>query len=59
MSDLKLPQDDNKKPGGVSTSRLVIWLVVGAVGAYLVISGVIGIINGGSGVPVIRPEVKR
>ena len=49
MSDLKLPQDDNKKPGGVSTSRLVIWLVVGCVGAYLVISGVIGIVSGGSG----------
>lgn len=50
MSDLKLPQDDRKKPeGGVTTSRLVIWLVVGAVGAYLVITGVIGIVSGGSG----------
>ena len=49
MSDLKLPQDDKKPEGGVSTSRVVIWLVVGCVGAYLVISGVIGIISGGSG----------
>ena len=49
MSDLKLPQDDNKKPGGITTSRVIIWLVVGVVGAYLVISGVIGIVSGGSG----------
>ena len=48
MSDLKLPQDDKKPEGGISTSRVVIWLV-GCVGAYLVISGVIGIVSGGSG----------
>ena len=44
MSDLKLPQDDKKPEGGISTSR-----VVGCVGAYRVISGVIGIVSGGSG----------
>lgn len=40
MSDLKLPGDD-KKPG-VSFARLTIWIVVGAVGLYLVISGLVG-----------------
>ncbi len=46
--DLRLPQDDEPK-GGVSTGRLAIWVIVGGVGAYLVISGVIGIVSGGSG----------
>ena len=31
---------DGKNP--VSTPRLVIWIVVGAIGLYLVISGVVG-----------------
>ncbi len=32
---------DEKKPG-ISSGRLAIWLVGGAVGLYLVISGLIG-----------------
>jgi hypothetical protein len=43
MSDLKLPGDDNDKKK-VSFARFSIWLVVGAVGAYLLISGIVGII---------------
>ena len=43
MSDLKLPQDDKKKPG-ISMARIAIWVLVGGVGLYLVISGVVGII---------------
>ena len=44
--ELKLPGDDDKKPA-ISMNRLALWLVVGAVGAYLLLSGVIGIIAKG------------
>jgi hypothetical protein len=47
MSDLKLPGEDKKKKGEISTGRIVIWLVVAGVGLYLVISGVVGIIAKG------------
>ena len=33
--------DDEKKPG-ISNGRLAIWLVGGAIGLYLVVSGIIG-----------------
>jgi hypothetical protein len=42
MSDLKLPDDDDKKK--VSFARLSIWIIVGATGAYLLISGIVGVI---------------
>ncbi len=48
MTNLKLPGDDEKKRAGVSNGRLVIWIVVAGVGLYLVISGVVGIVGGGS-----------
>lgn len=38
------PGNDPKKP---SPARIGVWLVVGAVGVYMVASGVIGIISGG------------
>jgi len=41
--ELKLPGDDEKKPA-VSMNRLALWLVVGAIGAYLLLSGVVGIL---------------
>jgi hypothetical protein len=41
MSD---PDDNRKK---VSTGRMIIWIVVGAIGLYLVVSGVLGIIAKG------------
>jgi hypothetical protein len=44
--ELKLPGDDEKKPE-ISMNRLALWLVVGAVGAYLLISGIVGIIAKG------------
>lgn len=43
MSDLKLPNEDDKKPS-VSTGRLVIWVVVTGVALYLLVSGIVGII---------------
>lgn len=44
MSELKLPGDDEKNKGKVSFGRLAIWIIVGGIGAYLLISGVIGIL---------------
>ena len=38
------PGDDPKKP---SPARIGVWLVVSAVGIYMVASGVIGIVSGG------------
>jgi len=42
--ELQLPGDDQKKPA-VSMNRLALWLVVGAVGAYLLLSGLFGILD--------------
>ncbi|MCU1407195.1 MAG: hypothetical protein JWQ43_3498 [Glaciihabitans sp.] len=47
MSDLKLPQDDDKKKNTISMRRIAIWVIVGGVGLYLVLSGVIGIVAKG------------
>jgi len=44
MNDLKLPGDDEKKKSEVSFGRIAIWVIVGGIGAYLLISGVIGIL---------------
>jgi len=43
MSDLKLPGEDKKKPP-ISFARIAIWVFVGGVGLYLVISGLVGVI---------------
>ncbi|MGV8895259.1 MAG: hypothetical protein ACOH10_00290 [Rhodoglobus sp.] len=43
MSDLKLPGEDNKKKGP-SFNRIALWVIVGGVGLYLIVSGVIGIL---------------
>jgi len=47
MTNLKLPSDDDggKKP--VSFARLAIWIIVGGIGAYLIISGLYGVITKG------------
>ncbi|BDV31706.1 hypothetical protein Microterr_23660 [Microbacterium terricola] len=37
--------DDKKGP---STARITIWIVVGAIGVYMLVSGIIGIISGGA-----------
>ncbi|CAN5247819.1 hypothetical protein BH09ACT5_BH09ACT5_07130 [soil metagenome] len=47
MSDLKLPGEEKKKPA-ISFSRIAIWVIVAAVGLYLVITGLVGIITKGS-----------
>jgi hypothetical protein len=45
MTDLKLPGDKDKaKPSFV---RVAIWICVGGVGLYMLLSGVIGAINAG------------
>ena len=44
--ELRLPGGDEKKPA-ISMNRLALWLVVGAVGAYLLLSGVFSIIAEG------------
>lgn len=38
------PPRDPKKPGQVTPARIAIWLAVGAIGLYLVITGLVGII---------------
>jgi len=47
-----LPDDelrDKSKPKPPSFNRVAIWVLVGAVGAYFLISGIVGIIqNGGN-----------
>lgn len=46
MSDLKLPGDEKKKPN-ISWQRIAVWIVVGGVGVYLVITGLAGVIAKG------------
>jgi len=41
MDDLKLPGE--KKKFEVSFSRMAVWIVVGAVGLYMVLSGLGGV----------------
>jgi len=43
MTDLKLPGEEKKK-GPISFARIAIWVIVGGVGLYLVISGLVGVI---------------
>jgi len=40
-----LPPDDKHKP---SPARIGVWLVVGAVGVFMLVSGIIGIVTGGN-----------
>ncbi|MBN9239633.1 MAG: hypothetical protein J0J03_08160 [Leifsonia sp.] len=47
MSDLKLPGEEGKKPA-ISFARIAIWVIVGGIGLYLVISGLVGVITKGS-----------
>jgi len=46
MSDLKLPGDDKKK-AAISWQRIALWVLVGGVGVYLVITGLAGVIAKG------------
>ena len=38
------PDKPAKKPGEISVARIAIWVIVGGIGLYLIISGVVGII---------------
>ncbi|WAB84292.1 hypothetical protein OVN20_01580 [Microcella daejeonensis] len=45
--ELALPGDAEKKKREVSFTRLAVWVIAGGVGAYLVISGFIGVLAKG------------
>ena len=47
MTNLKLPSDNDGKKESVSFARLSIWIIVGGIGAYLIISGLYGVITKG------------
>jgi len=38
---------EKKDPKKITPTRIALWVIVGGVGLYLVISGLIGIINAG------------
>jgi hypothetical protein len=46
-NDLPLPGDEEKKKGEVSMTRLAIWLIVGGIGAYFLLTGLTGIFAAG------------
>ena len=48
MTDAPPPIKPDKPKEGISMGRIAIWVIVGGVGAYLLISGIIGIIVKGS-----------
>jgi hypothetical protein len=45
MSAPKLPGDDDKP--AISWQRIAIWVIVGGIGLYLVITGLVGVIAKG------------
>jgi hypothetical protein len=45
MSDLKLPNEDKGKKKPVSMVSIAIWVIVGAIGLYYVITGLVGVMN--------------
>jgi hypothetical protein len=47
MDDLKLPGDEKEKKS-VSFNRLAIWVCVGGIAVYMIISGIVGGIQSGS-----------
>lgn len=42
MAELKLPGDDEKKKKEVSFARFAIWIIVGGIAVYMILSGIIG-----------------
>ena len=46
-NELPLPGDAERKKREISPMRLAIWLIAGGFGAYLLISGLMGIIAKG------------
>ncbi|MBN9605774.1 MAG: hypothetical protein J0G30_04110 [Actinomycetales bacterium] len=47
MSNLKLPGDDQRDRGRVTPARIAIWIIVGGIGLYLVITGLVGVATSG------------
>jgi len=47
MTDLKLPSDNDGEKKPVSFTRLAIWIIVGGVGVYLIVTGLYGVITKG------------
>jgi hypothetical protein len=45
MSDLKLPNEDRGKKKPISMVSIAIWVIVGAIGLYYLISGLVGVLN--------------
>jgi hypothetical protein len=45
MNDLKLPGDDERNKSNVSQGRIAVWVIVGGIGLYMVLSGVFGIVS--------------
>ncbi|MGZ0712851.1 hypothetical protein ACWPKO_31370 (plasmid) [Coraliomargarita sp. W4R53] len=41
---MSTPDKESKKP---SNGRIMVWVAVGGIGLYLVVSGIIGIVAGG------------
>ncbi len=44
MTNPSLSGENDKKKGEISFARIAIWVVVGGIGAYLLISGIVGIL---------------
>jgi hypothetical protein len=46
MPNLPLPNDpgEKRKRAGFTTQRIILWIVVGGFGAYLIITGIVGLI---------------
>ncbi len=38
---------DDSSPGGPSTARITMWIIGGAVGLYMVVTGVVGALTAG------------
>jgi hypothetical protein len=46
-NELPLPGDAEKKKREISFTRLAVWVIAGGFGAYLLISGLVGIVGKG------------
>ncbi|WP_169079139.1 hypothetical protein [Microcella alkalica] len=46
-NELPLPGDAEKKKREITLTRLALWLIIGGFGAYLLISGLVGIVGKG------------
>jgi len=46
MTDLKLPGEEKQKKGP-SFNRFAVWIIVGAIGLYMVVTGLISTMSNG------------